>query len=738
MTPKKFIESYDVPEHLNKFVLTEYGYKRILKVHKTIPYEIFNIELENGMSLDAADTHILINDKGEEVFLINSLGQNLKTVNGVSKVISLRSLNKIESMYDIEIDSDTHLYYSNGILSHNTVSVGNYVLWESCFRSDIIIGLAAQKAGTAREVLSKIRQSFVLLPIWLMPGVTEFNKGRLTFENGTRILTDSTGIDSFRGYSCNIIFVDECFEGITNTRVKNKKTGEISIIRLKDLYDNLSSKNIQVNHNPNNNNFMFSYEAEIALNNEYEVLTQSGWKNFQAIKRVERSESFELTLSNGKVLNATPSHSILVGKSSSGKIFRSFKSLNVGDKIKNLKIVNKQILNETNYFYDLMGVEDTETYIVEDSITSHNCAYIRPSVWKEFTDAILPTQAALSFTKLIFASTANGYNHWYHLVQKARKGEGYHLSEAHWREVPRYDKSGNPITHEEFKEKEIAKNGLLFWNQAHENQFLGSSNTLINSTALGRMVLEEPSLIDSIFNGLRIFKIPEKQHRYIIGVDPAKDGIDKIGIQVIDITQFPFEQVASANLDDSYISIPGKLFDLGTYYNNAMVIVENNIDQSIVDSLYMNYEYPDVFRERNKKILGFRTTTKTKRLMLSHLKKFIEEDKFVVRDQETIDQFFTFVDNGKGSYAAEDLYHDDLIMSLALCFAPFLEIRNFEDFKDFLSKLEAKKKEYEEEEDSILTTISFGYVDADVPEEILIQNQTTFYENRPAWMSEFS
>jgi hypothetical protein len=125
-------------------------------------------------------------------------------------------------------------------------------------------------------------------------------------------------------------------------------------------------------------------------------------------------------------------------------------------------------------------------------------AYIRPSVWKDFTDAILPTQAALSFTKTIFASTANGYNHWYHIVQKAKNNKskhGWKLSECSWKEVPRFDKKGKPISHEEFKEKEIDKNGLIYWNQAHENQFLGSSNTLISSDALRRFVSEEPIII---------------------------------------------------------------------------------------------------------------------------------------------------------------------------------------------------------------------------------------------------
>jgi hypothetical protein len=72
-------------------------------------------------------------------------------------------------------------------------------------------------------------------------------------------------------------------------------------------------------------------------------------------------------------------------------------------------------------------------------------------------------------------------------------------------------------------------------------------------------------------------------------------------------------------------------------------------------------------------------------------------------------------------------------MSLALCFAPFLEIMNFDDFKDFLSKLEKKKTEETEKEDEILNTLSFGFVD--MGEEVPQFQEGTIYYN--PFLSEF-
>lgn len=94
--------------------------------------------------------------------------------------------------------------------SGKTVTVGNYLLWRAMFHdTQINIGIIANKPKTAREVLDKIKKVFVEIPIWMMKGITVWNKSEIEFENGTRVMTDSPSSDSFRGYTCNIIYTDE-------------------------------------------------------------------------------------------------------------------------------------------------------------------------------------------------------------------------------------------------------------------------------------------------------------------------------------------------------------------------------------------------------------------------------------------------------------------------------------------------------------------------------------------------
>ena len=298
-----------------------------------------------------------------------------------------------------------------------------------------------------------------------------------------------------------------------------------------------------------------------------------------------------------------------------------------------------------------------------------------------------------------------------------------------WREVPRYNKDGSLKNPEDFKKEIIDKFGLLYFKQNYECEFLGSSETLINSESLKRLFEEvkEPVKINYIHHGIKIFEEPVEGHHYIIGLDPKKEGTDGAGIQILDVTKMPFKQVASANLNESFLTMPGILFDLGNYYNQAMIVCENNIAESIPATLFYSYEYEgEVFIEKDKngrpkKEFGVRTTVKTKRLGLSLLKKLIEENQLVINDKETTEQLFHFIKNKKGSYEAEEGYHDDLVMSLVISLAPFFDFKSWDDFKgfvDYLRKTEEEQerlKEIEEQEFEQFLDLGFSSFETEEP-----------------------
>jgi len=549
----KFIEEKNLSDWN---VETEDGFKPIISTNKTIEYEVFEIILEDDLSLKCADTHILIKEDYEEVYAIDSLGKYIRTKTGPKKVLSVKSLGYSENMYDLSIESEEHTYYTNDILSHNTVTIATYLLWCALTRQNINIGIAANVVSLAQEVLDKIKKIYIEMPIWLQPGLMSWNKQSVEFDNGNKIMISASNSDAFRGFSLSILYVDEV-------------------------------------------------------------------------------------------------------------------------------------------------------------------SFIRNNLWEEFMDSVMPAMAAIQDSQAIFSSTANGLNHFFHMVEGARRGEnGYKLVEASWKEVPRWHKDGRQKTSEEFMTEQVAKNGLTHFNQNFGNEFLGSSHTLVNGTVLKNIsyMKDEDIIFNSLFNGLRIFEEPKEGHNYILTADPKQDGIDGIGLHVIDVTNIPFKQVASANLKESFVVIPNRVFDLGTHYNNAYVVQENNVEANLINALHDQLEYEgEIFRERKpngkgfKNIWGIRTTTKTKKMMTSFLKKFVEEGLLIINDKQTVDELFNFIERKNGTYAAEEGYHDDLVMSLMLLFAPFFDIRNWDDFKGFSDLIEKRKEEKEEEEKETAEFLDLGF-----------------------------
>jgi hypothetical protein len=196
---RKFTETFDVSEWQ---VETDDGYANIVSSNKTIEYEVYRIELENGLFLECADDHILITSGGEEVFAKDSVGIELITKIGSSKVVSVESLGSYEPMYDLSVDSENHTYFTNDILSHNTTTSAAYILWYTLFQSSKTVAILANKAAAAREVLHRYQLMYEHLPKWLQQGVTTWNKGDIELENGCIVFTAATSASGIRGKSC--------------------------------------------------------------------------------------------------------------------------------------------------------------------------------------------------------------------------------------------------------------------------------------------------------------------------------------------------------------------------------------------------------------------------------------------------------------------------------------------------------------------------------------------------------
>ena len=464
-----------------------------------------------------------------------------------------------------------------------------WLTWLFLFKEQINMGICANRGSTATDFLANVKNIYTCLPIWFQQGIKVWNVKRIEGENGTRILTDATSGDSFRGSTMNVVVVDEA-------------------------------------------------------------------------------------------------------------------------------------------------------------------AYVAATKWESFVDSVLPSQSSLAWKKTIFISTPNGLNHFYSMVKDSKKrkvienvqeseieeikkketvldvvknkygtfdvqidkpSNDMELITVDWREVPRYDRKGNLIDPETFKQQVIDRQGLQYFLQAYACEFLGSSHTLISGDVLKEIESVKPK--DRVFvqgteEFVKIYEEPLENHKYILSVDPAKDGRDYFALHMIDVTKFPFKQVASGRLQIDYLLMPNFLYDFANSYNTAFTIIENNegAGQSIADTLKRDFEYENLYYDRSgnkfKTYPGFRTTPKSRAQLLETLKLLIENKKLEICDSDTILELQRFI-LVKKKFQAEEGFHDDLVMSLAIAFCLFNDIQNFEDFK------EVTKSIYSESDTDFADCITIGNFD---------------------------
>jgi len=90
-----------------------------------------------------------------------------------------------------------------------STTVVSYLLHYAVFNDSVNIGILANKAATARELLGRLQTAYENLPKWMQQGIVSWNKGSLELENGSKILAASTSASAVRGMSFNILFLDE-------------------------------------------------------------------------------------------------------------------------------------------------------------------------------------------------------------------------------------------------------------------------------------------------------------------------------------------------------------------------------------------------------------------------------------------------------------------------------------------------------------------------------------------------
>ena len=216
-------------------VETDTGFERVAAIHKTKPYQVYILELENGMKLECADRHIVYTSGLTETFVMDLTPCDLvMTEIGYSRVKSVTSMPYRFCMYDAEIDSLNHRYYGNGVLSHNTTTISSFLSWMLIFHSSKNILISANKEDTSKEIVDKITKIFKELPFFLKPGCESFGKTGLILENQSKIISTATTNTASIGFTIHVWLADE-FAHVPENIINNF---------WRSVYPTLSSSNV--------------------------------------------------------------------------------------------------------------------------------------------------------------------------------------------------------------------------------------------------------------------------------------------------------------------------------------------------------------------------------------------------------------------------------------------------------------------------------------------------------------
>lgn len=311
-------------------------------------------------------------------------------------------------------------------------------------------------------------------------------------------------------------------------------------------------------------------------------------------------------------------------------------------------------------------------YVDEAAIIPNNVA-------EDFFTSTYPTISAGKTTKIVLTSTPLGYNHFWKFWNEAENGiNGFTAVDVHYSEHPDRDHT--------WADAQKSLLGELKFNQEVMCAFLGSSATLIDAHTISKL-FGKPTIFSK--DGLDIYEKPvkgnpelkTKDHSYVMVVDTAKGvGGDYSAFSIIDVSTMPYKLVGKYR--DNKISpmlYPSIIYKVAKDYNEAYILFEINASEQVPHIMHNELEYENIlFVTRGSKgqevsagfaraalQLGVNTDKKTKRIGCSNLKAIIEETKLEIYDVDVISELSTFI-QVKDSYAADEGYHDDLVMTLVL------------------------------------------------------------------------
>lgn len=292
--------------------------------------------------------------------------------------------------------------------------------------------------------------------------------------------------------------------------------------------------------------------------------------------------------------------------------------------------------------------------------------------------------------RCIVISTVNGVGNWYEEeYHKAKEGKNkFHVIEIDFKEHPKYSKPEWEIeTRQNLGEKRFCQEIL--------RQFQGSGDTYVSGTVLARIgkgcisperkmfpewdnftvkAKDESELVNENYvkGAMWEWEKPIAGQQYLISADTGNamggEG-DSSVFHVLNLNNY--EQVAEFKSNTIPTFEFAKLLsEVGAFYNEALVVVEDNGQgASVLQRLVNNIQYPNIYystigKGRDKP--GVFVNPKFRPMALETMRTCLSQNLIKIRSTRTHSELETFIVRSNNKPQATSGRHDDLVMALAI------------------------------------------------------------------------
>ena len=426
--------------------------------------------------------------------------------------------------------------------------------------------------------------------------------------------------------------------------------------------------------------------------NDWQVLTPSGWQDFEGVKKVSKPYSLKITLEDDSFVICSGGHQLYVLDKETGESAHLFADLvqpfamSIETKDNGFQtVVDVEKIEEEQDLFDLVNVAHGYEYYTND-IVSHNCAHVEgiDDLWL----GLWPTLSTGGSAILI--SSPSGVGTLFHKIWVGAKdgedGEGkpnpgkgtnsFYRVELPWTVHPERDETWFESQRSELLpskgERGVAQELLCSFAASGENFLSGDVIEDMEKQML------PPIATYGDRGNVWIWKYAEPDHKYIASADVSRGDADDFSTII----------VIDTNTDEVVCEYQGKcppeqlaelLLDLGGKYNNALLCPELNSFGMIVATALKKSAYPNIYYDKIHKnaymgyttadikdeLPGWTTGPKNRDEMLAKLETVIRTKRIKIYSSRMVEEFKTFIWKNNKAQAMKG-YSDDLIIAIAI------------------------------------------------------------------------